>query len=81
MFGNSGMDPKMLKLLGQCMANHPKLPAFITGVKEKGAAEGMEIAVAVRYPDGTEQKAGVRVKASDLELLNYLAEKGKNLKG
>ena len=53
--------------------NHPKVPAFIQNVRRKGFCEGMEIAVAVRYPDGTEYKAGIRVKESDLELLR-LAE-------
>ena len=52
--------------------NHPKVPPFISGVQSKGAAEGMEIAVAVRYPDGTEFKTGVRLTASDMEALREL---------
>ena len=52
--------------------NHPKVPPFISGVQSKGAVEGMEIAVAVRYPDGTEYKTGVRLNASDMETLRGL---------
>lgn len=52
--------------------NHPKVPPFISGIQSKGAAEGMEIAVAVRYPDGTEYKTGVRLTDSDMEILRDL---------
>ncbi|MDD5987452.1 MAG: hypothetical protein PUC26_06515 [Eubacteriales bacterium] len=55
-------------------SNHPKVPAFLGSVKEKGFCEGQEIAVAVRYPDGTEYKTGIRVRPEDLELLNMLKE-------
>ena len=51
---------------------HPKLPGFIQGVRSKGFEEGQEIAVAVRYPDGTEYKCGIRVRQSDLEALETL---------
>ncbi len=53
-------------------ANHPKFPAFIRDIAQNGACENMEIAIAVRYPDGTECKAGIKVKESDLELLELL---------
>ena len=52
--------------------NHPKVPAFISGVGSKGACENMEIAVAVRYPDGAEFKTGIRLTQQDLELLETL---------
>ena len=54
--------------------NHPKVPPFLNGVRSKGAQEGMEIAVAVRYPDGTEYKTGVRLTGSDLEALSTLGD-------
>lgn len=54
------------------MANHPKVESFINDVNNKGFCEGQEIAVAVRYPDGTEYKTGIRVTESDLQLLNML---------
>ena len=52
--------------------NHPKVPAFMDAVQSRDYCEGMEIAIAVRYPDGEEHKAGIRVNASDMELLNML---------
>lgn len=54
------------------MANHPKVESFINDVNNRGFCEGQEIAVAVRYPDGTEYKTGIRVTESDLQLLNML---------
>jgi len=52
--------------------NHPKVPPFIEDVRRKGFCEGQEIAIAIRYPDGTQYKTGIRLQASDLELLNSL---------
>ena len=52
--------------------NHPKVPRFADEVQTKGFCEGMEIAIAVRYPDGDVKKAGIRVTASDMELLNLM---------
>ncbi|MBQ7246277.1 MAG: hypothetical protein IJS33_05105 [Firmicutes bacterium] len=53
-------------------ATHPKVPKFIDDVKNKGFCEGQEIAIAIRYPDGTEHKTGIRVRAEDLALLEML---------
>ncbi len=50
--------------------NHPKVPAFIDAVQDRGYCEGMEIAIAVRYPDGEEHKAGIRVNHDDMEMLD-----------
>ncbi len=52
--------------------NHPKVPAFIDAVQEKGYCEGMEIAIAVRYPDGDVHKAGIRVTKEDMEILDSM---------
>ncbi|MBQ9016247.1 MAG: hypothetical protein IJ109_09065 [Firmicutes bacterium] len=51
---------------------HPKVPAFIDAVQSRDYCEGMEIAIAVRYPDGQQHKAGIRVTKEDLEMLNLL---------
>lgn len=50
-------------------ANHPKLATFKEQVAAKDFVPGTEIAVAIRYPDGTEAKTGIRVKQEDMELL------------
>lgn len=52
--------------------NHPKVPVFMDAVQARGYCEGMEIAVAVRYPDGEEHKTGIRVTAEDMEMLGML---------
>ena len=57
-------------------SDHPRVPAFLNDVKGKGFCPGQEIAVAVRYPDGTEYETGIRVTQRDLQLLDLL----KNLK-
>lgn len=65
----------MLKLRGAWQRfneNHPKAVAFGKDVNAKGFEEGQEIAIAVRYPDGTEYKTGIRVQESDLELLEIV---------
>ena len=54
------------------MNNHPKVETFIDDVNSKGFCADQEIAVAVRYPYGTEYKTGIRVTESDLQLLNML---------
>lgn len=63
---------KVRKAWGEFAKNHPKVPVFINNLQNKKACEGMEIAVAIRYPDGDEFKTGIRVKESDLELLEIL---------
>lgn len=52
--------------------NHPKLEPFVDTVKAKGFCEGMEIAVAVKYPDGEVHKTGIRLTGSDMDLFNAL---------
>ena len=75
-FGNMEMLMKVRQAYSTFLANHPKIPVFMNQVKEKGFTERTEIAVAIRYPDGTEIKTGIRVRESDLELLNMV----KNMK-
>lgn len=60
-------------------ARHPKASEFFNDVKAKTPVEGQEIAIAVRYPDGTEYKAGIKVTAEDLVLLNKLISLSKNI--
>ena len=65
---------KLAMIYEKICQNHPKLLPFIKGVSGKGVCENMEIAVSVRYPDGDEYKAGIRVTASDLEQFQKLKE-------
>ncbi len=52
--------------------NHPRVPQFMENVKNKGFCENMEIAIAVRYPDGEEFKTGIRVNQNDIDLIKVL---------
>ncbi len=54
--------------------NHPKVVPFLAGLKQSGVQENMEIAVAVRYPDGTEYKTGIRLTRSDMEEIEILKQ-------
>jgi hypothetical protein len=54
------------------LRNHPKFPIFANAVKEKGITEGTEIRVELTYPDGQEMKVALKVKASDLEMVELL---------
>ena len=56
------------------MENHPQVQTFLDNVSGREPEVGQEVAIAVRYPDGAEYKAGVRITESDLELLNTLRE-------
>jgi len=55
-------------------AAHPQFPAFLNDVKKHGVPEGTMVDIRLRYPDGTELKAGLCVKQSDLELIQMLRE-------
>lgn len=52
--------------------NHPKFPTFLQDVKNKGVTEGTDILITVTFPNSQVMKAGLRVKQSDLELLDIL---------
>ena len=73
-FGNMNLESmfKARQAWSEFKRNHPKVPVFMDNVQNKGYCEDMEIAIAVRYLDGTEYKTGIRVKPSDLEMLNML---------
>lgn len=54
--------------------NHPKFPDFLKAVKKRGICEGTEVLISVTYPDGQNLKAGLKLKQSDIELLNSLGQ-------
>lgn len=49
--------------------NHPRFPAFLKAVREKGITEDSVITVEIRYPNGETIKTNVKVQSTDLELL------------
>ena len=54
--------------------NHPKFPDFLKAVKKRGITEGTEVLISVPYPDGQNLKAGLKLKQSDIELLESLGQ-------
>ncbi|MBR0456364.1 MAG: hypothetical protein IJJ01_06805 [Firmicutes bacterium] len=56
------------------LSNHPAVQPFIDNLNSRDPEPGQEVAIAVRYPDGTEYKTGVKVTEDDLQLLNLLKE-------
>ncbi len=54
--------------------NHPKIQNFINAVKSKGISEGTVIEVKITKPNEKPMIANIKVKDSDLELINGLGE-------
>lgn len=71
-----GTTMKLTKMFTEFAGRHPKIAPFLTGVRSKGLEERMEVAIAIRYPDGTEYKTGIRLTQEDVQLLREL----KNIK-
>lgn len=53
--------------------NHPQFPNFLKALKNKGAVEGAEMEITVTYPDGQTLRAGIKLKAADVSLINSVA--------
>jgi len=73
-----GLNFQALMTFGQSkakfMENHPQVQPFLDQVNSRQPEVGQEVAIAVRYPDGTEYKTGVRITEGDLDLLNTLRD-------
>ena len=50
-------------------ANHPKFPGFCKAVMQKGLKEDTVVEIIVTTPEGERIETSLKVKASDLELL------------
>ena len=63
---------KLKQMWSSFCANHPKFPDFLKAVKAKGVVEGTEVTFTVTYPDGQNLRAGLKLKQSDVELIEKL---------
>ena len=63
---------KLKQMWATLCANHPKFPDFLKAVKAKGIVEGTELTFIVTYPDGETLRAGLKLKNSDVEILEKL---------
>ena len=63
---------KLKQMWSTFCANHPKFPDFLKAVKAKGVVEGTEVTFTVTYPDGQNLRAGLKLRQSDVELIEKL---------
>ncbi len=56
--------------------NHPRFPDFLNHVKRNGVIPGTEIQISVTYPNGQNIKSTIKVKESDVQLLESLGSLG-----
>lgn len=54
--------------------NHPKFPAFLQAVKNKGITEGTIIEAIITSPDGEKIETSLIIKESDLEVFRTLSQ-------
>lgn len=52
--------------------NHPNFPKFLDEVNRRGITEGTEVQITVKYPNDSKVNATVKVKPSDLQLIELL---------
>ena len=52
--------------------NHPKFPAFLSAVGKNSIQVDSVIEITVRTKDGEEISSNIKIKESDLELLNII---------
>ena len=65
---------KIMNAKNKFHAGHPKFGAFLNAAFAGGIQEGTIIEMKVTKPDGTEMTTNLKIKQSDLELLQELRE-------
>lgn len=72
------INPAMLMKLTHAkdvfVANHPKFPAFLSAVRKDALKEGTIIEFQVKTPEGQELHSNLKIKESDLELLQSIMD-------
>lgn len=53
-------------------SNHPKFDPFIGAVKRRGIQQDSVINISIDYSDGTTIKTNIRIKDSDIQLIETL---------
>lgn len=75
-FNQIAMIQKMKNAMETFRQNHPKFPLFLNAVSQDALVEGTIIEINVTTPEGKNYCTNVKLKASDLELVDTL----KNMK-
>ena len=70
--GNIGDIMKIKQAWDTFTNNHPKFPAFLQAVKRRGIEEGSVVEVIITDPKGEKLETSIRVKQSDLDLVDTL---------
>ena len=52
--------------------DHPKFPAFVRYVADRGLQEGTVVEIVLRQPDGTATKSNMRLNEHDVKTLKRL---------
>ena len=71
-FGNFGDAMKLMGAWNKFRQNHPKFPAFLKAVSDRGFKENMVFEVIVTEPDGEKIETSIKINAEDLELFSEL---------
>lgn len=71
---NPAMFLKLKAAKESFIMNHPKFPQFLTAVQKEALKEGTIIEFHVTTPEGKTLDSNIKLKESDLELLQELLE-------
>lgn len=71
-FNQITMLSKMKNAMETFRQNHPKFPLFLNAVSQDALVEGTIIEINVTTPEGKNYCTNVKLKSSDLELMETL---------
>lgn len=71
-FNQITMLSKMKNAMETFLRNHPKFPLFLNAVSQDALVEGTIIEINVTTPEGKNYCTNVKLKSSDLELMETL---------
>lgn len=69
---NPAMIMKLMSAKNKFEANHPKLKNYFMAIKDKGIYEDTVIQLKITNPNDEPMVANIKVKQSDLELIQEL---------
>ncbi len=75
--GNIGDIMKIKQAWDTFTANHPKFPAFMQAVQRRGIQEDSVIEIIITDPSGEKLETSIKVKQSDLQLMDTLKAMGR----
>lgn len=75
--GNIGDIMKIKQAWDTFTANHPKFPAFLNALKVRGIKEDTVIEIIITDPNGEKLETSIKVKQSDLQLMDTLKSMGR----